>query len=107
VQALEQSWFAAAERDSEAADELEALEVRPQPEFTRLKVALACIAAAFAMLLMPVLKPSPKPALAKAPAAAAVHPPALVAMAGAPAKVKKPAAKVKQRGAAKPSRRRH
>ena len=101
MQALMESWFAAADRDSEAADELEALEDRPQQDFTRLKVALACIVAAFAMLLLPLLKPAPR-----------LPKPVLLAMAApikaAPvAKVQTTKATAKPRGAAKPSRRRH
>lgn len=61
MDALAQRWFAAGERESEVSQELEALADRPEPDFTRLKVGLACLLAAFAMLLLPVLKPSPAP----------------------------------------------
>jgi hypothetical protein len=88
--ALEQHWFDAAQRDSLAAEELEALEERARPDFTRVKLALAVLAAAFVMLLFPVFgAPAPRPG-PKVPSIAVARAPAV---ASKPSKPPQPAAK--------------
>ena len=56
METLERGWFEAAERDSSAADELEALQQKSPANFTRMKIALGCIVAALVMLALPLLR---------------------------------------------------
>jgi len=56
METLERGWFEAAERDSSAAEELEALQQKTPASFTRMKIALACIVAALAMLALPLFR---------------------------------------------------
>lgn len=94
MNALEDAWFLGAERDSAVSEELAAIDERPEPDFTRLKVSLGCLLAALVMLVLPVFKSSPRAAPPVAVAPVAKKAPAQIAITmHTPTKPSKPKAK--------------